>query len=459
MPRRASASKPNRWLKPVLWTAGILIVLVVVALLLAPVFLNRYLRSPEFRTKLADRTSHNLRAQVEIDPIRFEGTQFFVDKFNAIGTPEAGFSNLKVDSLRGDISLPSVVRMLFGERRFKITNAEVELLSLNFFDNEKKPFELPPPEERMKGPGELEKLTIREVRVGWPAGGVTGVRVVATPVDGGWALNGDGGKVAWFAQTVDLVNARVVVKEPIVYVQESKFRIGDGEMAVTGEVNWERQADVLGIFKEIKVLPLLPEDWRARLHGELAGELRMVLPMGTTPGHSTVTGKLQLNKGVLEGLPVMNKIADYLKTEQFRKTDLQVAQCDLRNDEKGLRVSNFVVESKQLFAIRGGFTYANGLVDGLFDVGIAPSRLQYLPGAEARVFVAQNDGYAWAKMRVTGPPDNLKEDLSSRLVDAAVGAVTEKVEKTATEAVETVGSAVDSAKKVGEGVFNKLFGN
>jgi hypothetical protein len=114
-----------------------------------------------------------------------------------------------------------------------------------------------------------------------------------------------------------------------------------------------------------------------------------------------------------------------------------------------------VLESKQLIVLRGGFTFADGIVNGSFDVGVTPGPLQWIPGSQTKVFSAQKDGYVWAPMRITGPPDALKEDLSSRLVSAAQAAVVEKVEKTATEAVDT---AVEGAKKGAEGVFDLLFG-
>jgi hypothetical protein len=205
------------------------------------------------------------------------------------------------------------------------------------------------------------------------------------------------------------------------------------------------------------VSPLLKEDWRARLHGLLNGEARIKVPLkeGGPSLATTVTGKVRLERAVIEALPVLNKIADYLRTERFRRVELNQASANVTFDRKGLVVENLVLESKQLIAIRGGFTLENGIVNGTFQVGVTPGPLQWLPGSQERVFNVERDGYVWAPMRVTGPPDALKEDLSSRLIAAAQGAVVEKVEKTATEAV---GTAVESAKKGAEGVFDLLFG-
>ena len=73
--------------------------------------------------------------------------------------------------------------------------------------------------------------------------------------------------------------------------------------------------------------------------------------------------------------------------------------------------------------MKGGFVVQNGLIDGTFDVGITPSSLQWLPAAlQNKVFTASHDGYVWTTMRLTGPVDHPSEDLSRRLIAAAIDA-------------------------------------
>src|SRR5688572_22866840 len=129
MPRLAS-NKSNRWLKILAWSGGGLIVLAVAAIFIGQAWLNRYLRSPEFRDMLESKTGRNIRAQVEIAPIQFDGGQFFCETFRAQGTQDAAFSIAKVDDLRGEVSIPSIVALIFGERRFRIPKIEVQRLNL-----------------------------------------------------------------------------------------------------------------------------------------------------------------------------------------------------------------------------------------------------------------------------------------------------------------------------------------
>ncbi len=456
MPRRA-ASKNTRWIRILAWTLGSLVALIVAALLIGQTWLNRYLRSPEFRGVLEEKTGRNMRADVDITPIRFEGAQFSCENFTAKGAKDASFSLAKVEDVRGEVSIPSIIGVVFGERKFRVPTLEVQRLTLEFFDRDRIDLDLPEKEPR-ENRSVIENLYIRDVRLSWGGGGLTGSSIHAVPVDGGWQINGEGGRLVQLGvPPVDVVNARIVRKEKTVFIQEANLRQNGGELSGSGEIVSGEKADVLVKVNKVSVTPFLAEDWRARLHGFLAGELRARIPLDDSPNRMpTIDGDLKLDRAVLEALPILNKIADYLKTEQFRRVELNQASAKVHFDAKGLRVENLVLESKQLIALRGGFTYVNGIVDGTFEVGVTPAPLQWLPGSTEKVFTVQRDGYVWAPMKVTGPREALKEDLSSRLVAAAGSAVVEKVEKTATQAVD---SAVGSAKKGAEGVLNLLFGN
>jgi len=456
MPRAAS-DKSNRWLKILAWSGGVLIVLVIAVIFGGQAWINRYLRSVEFREMLESKTGRNIRAQVEIAPIRFDGGQFFCESFRAQGAQDAAFSIAKVDDLRGEVTIPSVVALIFGERRFRIPKIDVQRLNLEFFDRDRLDLILPEKEKR-EDRSVVENLYIRDVQLAWGGGGLSGASVHASPAEGGWRIEGQGGRIVQLGlPPIDVVSARLVRKDQSIFIQEARLRQESGELTVSGEILSKDKANLLLQLSNIHVTPLLAEDWRAKLHGYVSGEdLRVQIPLADTARpRPTVSGKVWLEKGVIEALPVLNKLADYLRTDRFRRIELSQASATIRYDAQGLLVENLVVESKQLIAIHGRFTLINGQVDGTFDVGITPGPLQWIPGSQAKVFTTQRDGYVWAPMRVTGTPRNLKEDLSPRLLAAAGDAVVEKVENTATQAVD---SAVDNAKKGASGVLDLLFG-
>jgi hypothetical protein len=83
-----------------------------------------------------------------------------------------------------------------------------------------------------------------------------------------------------------------------------------------------------------------------------------------------------------------------------------------------------------LIRVEGGFVIENLMIDGTFQVGVTPASLQWLPGSQSKVFTVSRDGYLWTTMRLTGPLDNPKEDLSQRLIAAAGGAVIDTIQST-----------------------------
>ncbi len=455
MPRR-NATKSNRWVKVLIWTLAVLFVLGAVGCIVAQALLNQYLRSAKFREDIEQRSGINLRAKIEIAPVRFEGSQFFCDSFRAQGADEASFSELRVDAIRGELNLPSILKVIFGSREFKVHNVEVQKLALDFY-RDRIPVALLPRGEYAHSEA-IESLTIRDVTVGWPGGGIKGAVVRATNVDGGWKIEGSGGRLTQLGfPAFQLTTARLMFKRPSLFVQDAHFTHDGGEINVSGEINSRENADLLLNLRDVNITPMLPEDWRARLHGRLGGEVRLKMPLKDgTPKPPSASGRLELRNGMLEALPVLAKIAEFTKTDNFRRIPLHTLSADFRYDATGLHVSNLILESKQLIVLRGGFTVKNETVDGTFDVGITPGPLQFLPGSQEKVFNTAGAGYVWTKMRISGPVGALKEDLTPRLVAAATAVAVEKVQNTATEAV---GTAVDTAKKAADLILSPLFGN
>jgi len=456
------ALRPNyrtssaRWIKLLAWTSLALVVLAVCGLVAVKMWVNSYLRSAEFRKQIGERTAEHLQAHVEIAPIRFDTTEFFCDGLKGEGAKDGKFSDIKIENVRGEFRLPSVWRMVFGDKKFRVETVDVQRVEVNFFSN-RLALTLPHPEKKDRLT-EIGRIGVRELIIGWEGGSVSGLGTTGTPVEGGWQIIGDGGRAKQKGlPEMDIVALRVVHKEPSLFVQDAKLRAEGGEITVTGEVTEKEKVDLQFKVSGVNVTPLLPEDWRARLHGRVAGDGRVQISLRDGPPASPmVAGHAELQQGVLEALPVLNKIADFTKTDRFRRLILNQVRGDFRYDQNGLHVSNFTFESERLILVKGTFTVANGQIDGTFDLGITPGPLQWLPGSQDKVFSAVRDGYAWTTMHVAGPVKSPREDLSARLYTAAQNAVVQKMESTATQAV---GGAVDTMKKGATGVFDLLFGN
>ena len=454
--RQTRKPSSNRWLKILAWTGGVLVVLLFAGFMGVKSWVNSYLRSPEFRKQIAARTSEHLQAEVEISPIRFDTTEFSCGGLTAQGGRDGKFSDIKVEDVHGEFRLPSVWRMIFGDKKFRVESVDVQRVAVNFFEN-RLPTEFPRPAKSDKIT-EIGRISVRELAVAWEGGSVSGLSAVGTPVEGGWKVTGDGGHAKQHGlPEMDILTLRVVHKEPVLFVQEAKLRAEGGEITVNGEVTEKEKVDLQFKTAGMNVTPLLPEDWRARLHGRVKGDGRIQISLRDgTSSAPAVTGHAELQQAVLDALPILDTIAKYTKTDRFRRLILNQVRGDFRYDASGLHVTNLVVESERLIMVKGSFSVVNGQIDGTFDLGITPAPLQFLPGSQDKVFSAPRDGYAWTPLRITGPYRSPREDLSARLYAAAENAVVQKVGDTATQAV---GTAVDTAKKGVDGVLGLLFGN
>jgi len=156
-----------------------------------------------------------------------------------------------------------------------------------------------------------------------------------------------------------------------------------------------------------------------------------------------LTGEVQLQNGRLEALPILDQIALFTQSQQFRTLDLSRASGKFRQSGAQLQVNDFIAESEGLLCMKGAFSIVNGMIDGTFQVGVTASSLRWLPGSQERVFNNAHDGYCWAPMRLTGPTDHPQEDLSPRLIAAAKDKV---IEDTSGAIKQTTDSVLDILK-------------
>jgi hypothetical protein len=293
---------------------------------------------------------------------------------------------------------------------------------------------------------EIGKATVHDTQLTWSGGGLRGTAFEIEPHEGGWQIAGQGGRITYGKlPPLDVDNLHLRYHAPSLYVTSAELRQqGGGSLQTTGEINFSRQLDLRLTLVNIAISPYLSDDWRLRAKGNLSGgvDVHSALP---SKGAPQLSGSLKLSQGELTALPVLDEIATFTRTQQFRRLNLNNASGDFTQDDTGLRVKNFVAESDGLIRVEGGFTIVNGMIDGSFQVGVTPSSLQWLPGSQTKVFTESRGGYVWAPMHLTGPANKPTEDLSPRLIAAVQGAVIEGVQNAADQAVKQGKDAVKSA--------------
>lgn len=435
------------------WFGGV-VVLLLVAWFGVKAWLVAYLHGPEFQRFVNARLGETLRAEVDCAPLRFEGFDVFCDGVKARGYEGSPFAEARVEQVRARFSL----RKIFA-RAWEIEHIDAERIVVKLDGTR-----LAAPLNRSTAartaksgigwlPNRLEVAAakVRDVEIAWgdlpsSAGSLRGVAVQAKPVENGWDVDGEGGGlVVAGLPPLDVAALRLRHRGSVLFVNEAKFngRTG-GNVVASGEVDFAKSLDLQAKIDGIDMEPFLADDWRARLHGKMTGDIRVQSALPSV-GPPAVSGSMRLAGARVEALPVLDQIAVFTRTAQFRQLALTRVSGDFRRDASRLEVTKLLAESEGRLRVEGGFSVAQGQIDGAFQVGVPPSLLAWLPGSQERIFTTARDGYLWAPMRLTGPVDAPSEDLSGRLAAAAGEAVLEKVEGVTRDAIQT---GKDAAKGV-----------
>ncbi len=438
------------WKTLVLWSIPALALAAIGGVFLVKGAVDAYLRSDRFRAFLAVKAGGTLHATAEVAPLHFSGANLYANSFSAHGAKAAKFSTLQLEGVRAELSWGR-----FFQHVWQVDQLDVERLKVDVSGPR---LDLPgaPAGPREKASAnrsgwlpdrvEIGAATIREAQLTWDGGGLRGTALQLKPHDGGWDIEGAGGTIAHgLLPPLTVQRLDLAWRAPSLFVKGAEFRQGDsGSVTADGEIDFDRRLDLRAVLRNVALTPWLAGDWRARLHGDASGEvtIRSVLPLRGAP---EITGHLSLANGQLEALPMLNEIAAFTRTEQFRKLTLTRASGDFTHAGPKLAVRNFIAESEGLIRIEGAFAIENGHIDGAFQVGVTPSSLQWLPGSQARVFTEARGGYLWAPMRLAGPLNSPTEDLTPRLAAAAGNEVIEQVGGAVKDATKTMKDAAKSA--------------
>ena len=413
--------------------------------------LNSYLHSEAFRVFLNRKTSDFFLADGEYMPVQCSGMSFYSDGYQAHGLAGSSFSDLRAEQIRAEFS-----PMGLFNRAWQINDIQIQRLKAGFGRITPGAAAVfvaaPPPQAAEPERGswipnrlEIRRVQIQQTALAWSFpngnGGVQEMRMLLEPAGTALRVGGFGGRVVQDGfPPLKIDHLKVRCQLPDIFITDALFKLGDsGNIVLSGQMSMGHGGamDLHPSFNGISITPFVPDDWRASLHG-LATGLATVQGRVDDPGSIQVTGKLSMTGGQLEALPILDKIASFTRTEQFRRIALQKASADFSWIASKCSVSNLVMESKGLLRLEGGCVVERGSIDGLFMVGVAPGCLRWLPGSQERVFTQERAGFVWTPVRISGPLTAMREDLTPRLVRAAGDQMTEEVRGTVEKGVQGV---------------------
>jgi hypothetical protein len=234
--------------------------------------------------------------------------------------------------------------------------------------------------------------------------------------------------------------------------QGAEFRVeGDilpGRGGKPGSLLLRARAD------HLKLADLVQDSWRQRVRGDVKVAAKIEGDPGR-PGDLAVTGTLHLDNGVLEAFPILDTLATYTGTERFRRIALRNGgSASFTRQGTTLRVEGIDLQSDGLAKLTGELTVRDEALSGVLRLGVVPGTMNWLPGAEQKVFLEARDGYVWTDVVLSGTVDDPRNDLVAKLASAGVETVIETVQDPAAMK-QTVEDAIGAGRDLLRGFFGR----
>jgi hypothetical protein len=206
----------------------------------------------------------------------------------------------------------------------------------------------------------------------------------------------------------------------------------DGDGSVALDEGHAAHAELKAL--NVPIAMLVAAEWQVKLAGLASGNLIYDAGMAH--------GKVALSQGRVNFLPWLGNVTALLNLPNFGDTDLDQASADFAWKDHAFGFTNIDVRKNGVARIDGqAVVDAHGQVDGRLRLGLPAAVLAKWPQLQASVFSTTQDETAWADFHLTGTPDHLQEDLSSRVL--AVGA-------------QQGGSLIDQAAKSAAALLKNL---
>jgi hypothetical protein len=208
---------------------------------------------------------------------------------------------------------------------------------------------------------------------------------------------------------------------------------GDGELTLDG--NHDAKIDLKAA--DVPVTMLVALKWQLKLSGLASGSL---IYQGNDQG-GDAKGNLAVTHGKFNVLPWLGKVTTLVGLEDISGVELDKATSDFEWKNGTFHLTNIDIRKNDVTRIAGSVDVdALGQIDGHIKLGFPSTVTSKWPQMQNQVFPVQLEDYNWADVHLTGTPDNLQEDLTSRLFAAGVGQGSDMINQATQKASDLLNS-------------------
>ncbi|TLD71515.1 hypothetical protein FEM03_08305 [Phragmitibacter flavus] len=400
------------------------------------VWVSNYVQSDAFRVMLSRELGEATRSRAEIDDLSITGPFVHVSAARMRPIKRTGWSMVEADRVEAQVSLDRLRQRVVEVESVLVDKAVLQMSGEGDRLGEL-PLELDQAVESSNVPEWLKRFLPNRTVIGSitaedfdlrpaKAGGVSieGLHLTGTPVEGGkgeWQLRGRNGMLRIPASEVpfrfDSATANVGKSGLVLHDSMGKW-IGDAEVTSRGELPFGEGGEwrFEGTYRDLEVRSFLSDRMRQHVSGTLAGDY----DVNAERFHTEV----EMTGGLVQNLPLLERVADFTRTEQFKRLVLDEAKAEVTRRGELIQMRNVVLHSKGLVRVEGDIDVEGQQLRGDLYVGVTTGALRWIPGSQSRVFTEERrgsePGFVWTRVQLSGTIGAPKEDLSNRLL-AAMG--------------------------------------
>jgi hypothetical protein len=177
----------------------------------------------------------------------------------------------------------------------------------------------------------------------------------------------------------------------------------------------DKSIDLRANFSQVQIRSWLPAEWKEHLAGNAFGDLRWA---GKDPKleSSSGEGSLHVRDGRIDGLPVLEKLAELAQKKSFEHLALNDCSFSFGWKYPKIDIENIAIEERGKFRIEGEMSIDQRRLRGTIRLGLTREYLDWLPNPE-QVFSRKEGDYLWTNVRLSGTIDDPGQDLSPRIIE------------------------------------------
>ena len=198
-----------------------------------------------------------------------------------------------------------------------------------------------------------------------------------------------------------------------------RMQCGSGIITGEGDVGLDGTHTAEATLKAVNVpmIMLVAVQWQMKLSGQVSGTLSYHGDDAT----GEAQGQLSVSQGKFNLIPFLGKMASLVGLPDITGMEVDKATADFDWKDRVLHLRNIDVRKNDVTRIAGEVDVAaDAQVDGHLKIGLPDAILARWPQLQSQVFSVPLEDYGWAEVHLTGTPDHLQEDLSSRVLAAGI---------------------------------------